>query len=107
MKPWTDADALRIYEAVDATFATPRPINRETLRDMLLMVIDETDLPGSGVDIDRATKEEIVAVVASQPAGLPVPTLALNSAGTPAGTTERSWRARSASVETTRGALSS
>ena len=42
---------------------------------------------GARIVVGPLTKEEIAAVVSSQPAGLPVPTLALNSAGTPAGAT--------------------
>ena len=42
---------------------------------------------GARMVVGPLTKEEIAAVVSSQPAGLPVPTLALNSAGTPAGAT--------------------
>ena len=40
---------------------------------------------GARTVVGPLTKEEIAAVVSSQPAGLPVPTLALNSVGTPAG----------------------
>ena len=40
---------------------------------------------GARMVVGPLTKEEIAAVVASQPAGLPIPTLALNSAGTVAG----------------------
>ena len=40
---------------------------------------------GARMVVGPLTKEEIAAVVSSQPAGLPVPTLALNSVGTPAG----------------------
>jgi hypothetical protein len=60
--PFDDADAARIYADVDAEFSSAdRPINRTVVRDMLLMVIDETDLPGSGLDLHTSTKDEILA----------------------------------------------
>jgi hypothetical protein len=42
---------------------------------------------GARMVVGPLTKDEIVAVVSSQPAGLPVPTLVLNSVGTTPGTT--------------------
>jgi hypothetical protein len=60
--PWTDADALRMYQTIDRRYPSQAPAatyNRTILRDMLLLVLDETGLPGAGADLATMTDAEI------------------------------------------------
>lgn len=61
---WQNEDTLRLYDEVEAARPVP-PVNRTVLRDTLLLVIDETGLPGSELDVDRATNEELAVADAA------------------------------------------
>jgi outer membrane PBP1 activator LpoA protein len=64
--------------------ARPRVVLYDTAAQGVAAAYQRALAAGAGIVVGPLTKEEILALVAAQPAGLPVPTLALN-AGLPPG----------------------
>lgn len=62
MPAWQNEDTLRLYDEVEARMplkSAPPPSDREVCRDLLLLVIDMTGLPGSDVALESASNEDV------------------------------------------------